>query len=266
MRGTSAESLNSLLDGLAQSTGDLAVVGDQLFAVVAVLDQSPPLRRLLTDPSLEPTARQQLAESVFGESVNADTLSLIRVAADSRWAAGRDFGDAIEIAGVESWAAASERAGQLSELESELFAISQTVISEEQLRRTIGDKAVAPTAKASLLADLFSTKVSKAALAIVTQAASSRTGSFERVIKRFAEQLAARRGRLVADVTAAYPLDDAELERLGAALKNKYGKEVQINLEVDPTVVGGISVAIGDEVVDATMSTRLEAARRALAG
>ncbi|MGB9012903.1 MAG: F0F1 ATP synthase subunit delta, partial [Aeromicrobium sp.] len=75
-----------------------------------------------------------------------------------------------------------------------------------------------------------------------------------------------RRNRLLAEVRVAYELADAEKERLAAALTTKYGRDVHLNIVVDTSIVGGISVSVGDEIVDGTMSTRLEAARRQLAG
>lgn len=266
MRGTSALSLGNLLEELAQTSGASARTGGELFGAAAVIDQSPPLRRVLTDPSTEADAKRGLVASLFGDSLGSQALALLEDAVASRWAASRDFTDALEIAGVESWAAAAQDSGQLDTLEDELFAVTESIVVEEELRRTIGDRAVAPNAKASLLADIYSGKISEPALAIITQAAASRSGSFERVVERFAQQVAKRRGRLVAEVTVAYQLDESEKQRLTAALKKKYGSDIQLNLVVDSSVVGGIAVSIGDEVVDATMSTRLEAARRLLAG
>jgi F-type H+-transporting ATPase subunit delta len=73
-----------------------------------------------------------------------------------------------------------------------------------------------------------------------------------------------RREQLTATVTAAFPLDDVQVQRLARALSQIYSRTVQINVVLDPTVVGGIRVQVGDEVVDGTILRRLQEAERAL--
>jgi len=77
---------------------------------------------------------------------------------------------------------------------------------------------------------------------------------------------AAQRGRVVAEVVSAIELDEAQEQELTDALSRLQGRAVQLNVAVDPRVLGGISVRIGDEVIDGTVASRLEQARRAVAG
>ena len=109
-------------------------------------------------------------------------------------------------------------------------------------------------------------KVTAPTVALVRQAAAARTASFEKVLAAFADEVADRRYRLLAEVRSTYPLTDAELDRIAAALAKRYDREFHLNTVIDPELVGGIAVSVGDEVVDGTMSTRLEVARRRLAG
>jgi F-type H+-transporting ATPase subunit delta len=117
-----------------------------------------------------------------------------------------------------------------------------------------------------LVETIFSGKVAAATLALLRQAAAGRTGSFDAVLARFADEVAARRSRTLAEVRSANPLGDAELERLASALSAKYGRPVHLNTIVDPTIIGGLKVSIGDDVIDGTIAGRLEDARRQLAG
>jgi F-type H+-transporting ATPase subunit delta len=162
--------------------------------------------------------------------------------------------------------AAADAAGELDALETELFEVGRLVQTDAELRGVIADRTVPAAAKGSLLSDLLGGKVADSTLALAVQAAVGRTGSFERSLAGFGDAAAARRQRLLAEVRVAFPLDDASATRLAAALGKKYGRDVHLNIVVDPSVVGGISVSVGDEVVDGTMSTRLETARRQLAG
>ena len=266
MRGISAKSLVQVLAAVNADKGSGDELGDQLFSVVGVLDGAPALRRILTDPSTEDQAKAKLATTVFGGKVSDGTLKVITVAVQSRWASGRDLADGLETAGVSAHVAAADKAGQLDALETELFDFNRVVVGNSELRQIITDRTVATAPKAALVAALLDGKVSTATAALAKQAVAARTGSFEKAIAAFANTAAARRNRLLAQVRVAYAIDDDERQRLAAALAARYGREVHINTIVDPDIVGGISVAIGDEIVDGTVSSRLEDARRRIAG
>ncbi|OUZ11260.1 F0F1 ATP synthase subunit delta [Aeromicrobium sp. PE09-221] len=266
MRGTSAKSRDEVLDAVDAAQGDVAELGTQLLAAVDVLDANPALRRVLTDPSTDTDAKQDLAASVFGGTFSADTVAVLRTAVGGRWAAGRDLADGLEQAGIAAYVRSAQDAGEGQRFETDLFEAGQVVLGDVELRRAVSDKSAPVAARKQLLADVLGGKVVPTALAVLQQATVARTGSFEKVLEGFNVLVAQRRGRLAATVRVAYDLEDAERERLASVLERKYGTAVQLNVIVDPAVVGGIAVTVGDEVVDATMSTRLESARRALAG
>jgi len=83
----------------------------------------------------------------------------------------------------------------------------------------------------------------------------------EQTLKDTAE----RRNRMVAVVTSAVPLSDGQKQRLGAALAKLYGRPMHLNLDVDPDVLGGIRVQVGDEVINGSIADRLEDATRRMA-
>ncbi|KRC64379.1 hypothetical protein ASE12_06120 [Aeromicrobium sp. Root236] len=266
MRGISAKSLVEVLAAVDAAKGKAGDLGAELFGVVSTLDGAPALRRVLTDPSTEAEAKVGLAKQVFGGQVSADTLAVLNAAVSGRWASMRDLTDGLETAGVAAEVAAADAAGELDALETELFEVERIVRSDADLRQVVSDRGIPADAKGALLASILEGKVTGATLALATQAAAARTGSFEKVLSTFGDTVAARRSRLLAEVRVAYELADAEKTRLAKALAKKYGRDVHLNIVVDPSVVGGIAVSVGDEVVDGTMSTRLEVARRRLAG
>jgi F-type H+-transporting ATPase subunit delta len=266
MRGISAKSLAAVLTAVDAAKGSTSDLGAELFSAVSILDGAPALRRVLTDPSTEEDAKAGLAKQVFGTKVSKDTLAVLEVAVRGRWGSSRDLTDGLETAGVTAQVASADTEGHLDALETELFEVGRLVRSDAELRQVISDRALPADAKGVLLASLLDGKVTDATLALATQAAAARTASFERVLASFGDTAAARRNRLLAEVRVAYELGDAEKTRLAKALGKKYGREVHLNIVVDPTVLGGISVSVGDEVVDGSMSTRLEVARRRLAG
>jgi F-type H+-transporting ATPase subunit delta len=147
-----------------------------------------------------------------------------------------------------------------------LFEAQRIIDSERELRAVLSDRRIPSDHKATLIGSIFEGKVAAATLALIRQAAAGRTGSFDAVLERFADQVAARRNRTLAEVRSATALGDAELERLSSALSAKYGHPVHLNTIVDPTIIGGLKVAIGDDIIDGTIAGRLEDARRQLAG
>jgi F-type H+-transporting ATPase subunit delta len=266
LRGASAASLAAVLDAVENTSGDLSTVGGDLFAVTAALDATPAVRRVLTDPSTPPEARAGLASSVLGGKVDAATLAIVEVAAKARWARGRDLSDSVEVAGLAAYVASADRAGELDAVEDELFESQRIIDGARDLRSVLLDRTVQVDRKRTLIDSIFGGKVAGATLALLKQAAATRTGSFDHVLERFADEVAARRGRTLAEVRTATALDDAQAESLRAALSAKYDTDVHLNTILDPTVVGGLKISIGDDVIDGTISGRLEAARRQLIG
>jgi F-type H+-transporting ATPase subunit delta len=266
MRGVSASSLADMLDAVERSSGTLTTVGDELFSVAAALDVTPSVRRVLTDPATEPDARSGLAAAVFGDKVDTATLGIVDVAAQGRWSSGRDLADAVELAGLAAHVAAADKDGSLDALENELFDAQRIIDGDRELRGVLGDRTIPTDHKRTLITRIFDGKVSASTMALLQQAAATRTGSFDGVLERFADEVAARRQRILAEVRTAVSLEPAELERLSAALSAKYGQDVHLNVIVDPRILGGLQVAIGDDVIDGTVAGRLEDARRQLAG
>jgi len=266
LRGVSAASLTAVLQVVGNSEGDLAAVGDELFAVAAALDATPAVRRILTDPSTEADARAGVAASVLGDKVSEAALAVVDAAARGRWTGGRALSDAIELAGLAAHVSAADRAGSLDTVETELFETQRIIDAERELRATLSDRTLPAARKARLVDTIFGDKVAPATLALLRQAAAGRSGSFDTTLERFADEVAARRNRTLAEVRCATALSDGELERLREALSRKYGKEVHLNTIVDPTIIGGLKISIGDDVIDGTIAGRLEDARRQLAG
>jgi F-type H+-transporting ATPase subunit delta len=185
----------------------------------------------------------------------------------ARWSAPRDLADALELLGVEATVAAAERAGRLDAVEDELFRIGRVVAGSPELRAALADRSAPVDNRAALIEGLLEGRVADETRRLVRQAVVAPRGrSFDRIVEEYGEVAADRRSRLVAVVTATVPLTEEQRERLGAALARMYGHEVHLNVEVDPDIIGGIRVEIGDEVIDGSVVSRLDDARRRLVG
>jgi F-type H+-transporting ATPase subunit delta len=183
-----------------------------------------------------------------------------------RWAATRDLADALEDLGVVAVVKGADRAGQADALEDELFAVEQLVSENPGLRDALSDPSRSADDKHALLKSLLEGRATAATIRLAQQAVVSSHRTVSLAIEAYQKVAADNRHRLVATVRVARELGDADRQRLQGALARQYDRPVHLNVVVDPDVVGGVKVEIGDDVIDGTVATRLDEARRRLAG
>jgi F-type H+-transporting ATPase subunit delta len=269
MRGMSRASLaevEELLEPLTASSQTAATLADELLAVAGLLARQRVLRRALADPSRAAGQRSALARSVLTGKVSQEAADLVAAAAAARWSAPGDLTDALEQLAVQAIVAAAEHEGRLDDLEDELFRFGRIVASQPSLRMALTDPFIAAEAKRGLLTDLLADKVKPETLRLITEAAASPLGrSLDLSLEEYARLAARHRERLVAEVHVPVALTAAQRRRLAAALTEAYGHQVYLNVVLDPRVVGGMTVRVGDELIDASVATRLAEARRRLA-
>jgi F-type H+-transporting ATPase subunit delta len=269
MRGASRESFvmaREQLTAALEGRSAAAKLGDELFAVAHLLDREPALRRALTDPTSPKEARSGLVRELLDGRVSAATRDLVVGIVDSRWSSPRDLADATEQLGVLATAAAAEGEGQLDDLEDELFRFGRIVSAEPGLRSALSDPAPPADGKRELLDTLLAGKVTLATLRLITQAVIYPRGrSLEATLDEYGRLAAAWRQRLIAVVRVATGLTEEQRGRLAAVLSHTYGHDVHLNVVIDPGVVGGISVQIGDELIDGSVASRLAELRQRLA-
>jgi F-type H+-transporting ATPase subunit delta len=269
MQGSSGDSLARLTEQVVSAVeggGDGAELGTALFAASSVLADQPALRRALTDPSTESAGRAGLAESVFGPHLAAPATEVVAAAAGLRWASSGHLTAALEQLGVAAIVKAADKDGAGDRVEAELFAFGRTVVEHPDLRSALSDPARSVDDKRALVHSLLEGKAHAGTVRLVEQAVGGTHLTLTNAIDTFVDLAARTRNRLVALVRVAQPLDDAEEKRLAAALSAQYDRTVHLNTVVDASVLGGIHVSIGDEVIDGTVSSRLDEAARRLAG
>ena len=263
LRGASAEAKAELCSRLEGLTGDAANLGEELFAVAAVLRSEAAVRRIATDASIEGEAKAGLMGNVFGNALGTDALDLVKDAVQRRWTATRDLADVIEYLGVLATVrSAADEGGRISD---ELFEVRRTVDSHPGLRSALSDPARSTADKSGLLRQLLDGKVQQATLRLVGQAVSG-SHSVDRGLEEFQHIAAEAKDEKIATVHTARALADDERERLAQALSQQYSTTVHLQVVVDPDVIGGLRVEIGDDVIDGTVSSKLDDAQRKLAG
>jgi F-type H+-transporting ATPase subunit delta len=272
MQGASRASLAALRDVLAEQTGSvnaaaLARVSGELFGVVTLLGGQGSLRRTLSDPAVEADAKVRVVDSLFAERIDAPALEVIRALARLRWSEPGDVVDALEALAVESALQQAEGEGVLDEVEDGLFRFGRIVDGQPQLRAALTDRNLPTARKADLLHRLIDGKVADVTSALIERAVVAPRGrTIERVLDDYAQLAAQRRERLIAHVTSAVDLSDDQQERLAEALRREFGSEIRLQVVVDPSLLGGITVRIGDELIDGSVLRHLGAARRQLTG
>lgn len=269
MQGSSGDSLSRLNDALGAALdggADGAAVGNSLFAASDVLREQPALRRAATDPSSPAEAKSALARGVFGSHLDAVATDLVAQAAGLRWAASGNLATALEQLGVVAVVKAADKAGEGDRLEDELFQFGRLVTDNPQLRDALSDPARSRADKEGLVRSLLEGKAAAGTVRLAERTVSGVHLTVTRAVSEYTKVAAATRNRMVALVRSATPLNDDEQARLGDVLARSYDRPVHLNVVVDPTVVGGISVEIGDQVIDGTIASRLDDARRRLVG
>jgi F-type H+-transporting ATPase subunit delta len=263
MRGASADAYAAAA-AVLPGTGDLRKVGQDLFGTADLLRAEPGLRRVATDVSVPGDAKAGLLRDVLSGKVSDEALEVVTTAVAQRWTAARDLADALAQLGVVAVVRSS--ADQADRLEDELFAVGQLVQGNPDLREALSDPARSREDKAGLVSGLLSEKVLPATVSLVQQALSGSYRTVGVALNEFQKVAAEVREQRVATVRVARPLAEADRERLQSVLSRTYGRTVHLNVVVDPEVIGGIRVDIGDDVIDGTVASRLDEAGRKLAG
>jgi len=269
MLGSSAASLAQLLQQLGSAIdagADGAAIGDGLFKACHLLEGQAPLRRAMTDPTRPPEGKSGLARSVFGPHLDGSATDLLAEAASMRWASTADLLDALEHLGVVALVKGADHDGQGEQLENELFTVGRAVADNDDLRAALFDPGRSSADKQALVAILLEGKALPGTVRLVQESLTERHSRVRQALRDYARIAADARQRTVAFVKAAAPLDDEARRRLADALSRQYGRAVHLNVEVDPEVVGGISIEIDDDLIDGTVASRLDDARRRLAG
>jgi F-type H+-transporting ATPase subunit delta len=266
-RGGSAEAVDALTRELAPLAGSgetARILADGLFSVAQTLRSEPALRRFLTDVSVPTEAKQGLVREVFGGKLPETALSLVVSAVGRRWTRSHDLADAVEH--LSEVATVRSAGGDAERLADELFSLAQIVQGNPGLRDALSDPARSAEDKAALVDELLDGKALPATVTLAKQALAGTYRTVPAALAEYQKVAASVRDEGVATVRVAKALTDAETARLASALQGAYGRPIHLNLLVDPEVLGGIKVEIGDDVIDGTIASRLDDARRTLAG
>lgn len=270
MRGVSRTSFAELSDRLAAEHITSATVASrlasELFAVVGVLDTEHGLRRALSDPGKPAAEKAAVATDLLHGKITQRAEALVVAAVEGHWSTSGDLSDALEQLAVQALVLAAEADQGLDELEDGLFRFGRVVSGNPDLRAALADPSLPEAGKRQLLGTLLDGKVTPVTLNLINQmVAHPRGRSLSAALDLCADIAAQHRQQLIAVVRSVAELSASQRRRLADALARAYGHDVHLDVVIDPSVVGGLSVQIGDELIDGTAASRLAEVRRKLA-
>jgi len=261
---TARAKLDAVIKGATSTIA--SELSSQLFFAADVLSKNTSIRRAFADPSRDAASKAALVKDLFTKSLAAPALGILTDVSTLRWSAAGDLVHVLEQLAIEAEASAANLNNELDRVEDELFETSQLVVDNFDLRKALVGTGT-PEAKSALITEVLSKKAStstvKLAVALVT---GLRGRSIEAAFADYLFGLANRRNRLIAEIRVASAITDAQKTRLAAAIESQVGQPIRVNVQVDPSILGGVSVRFADELVDGSVSNRLAGAGRALAG
>ena len=242
-----------------------AQIGTELFLIVDQLDADRSLRVAVADTSLDASQREGIISEVFGPKVAEPTKRILTDAASQEWSTPREFRQGLVALGRRALSRAAETQDQLELVEDELYQLSVLLENERELTQLLSDRNATNAQKRGLLASVIYGKVSMFTEALALQVIGRPVHNPVDDLAALADQIAELRGKSVARVVAAEELSDAQRDALAGKLENIYGREMAIHTEVDPSLLGGMIIRVGDEEIDGSTRGKLARLRTDLA-
>ncbi|WP_431236941.1 F0F1 ATP synthase subunit B/delta [Mycolicibacterium aichiense] len=268
LRSASREAQTAVVEKFDALSSDLSVdalsaLSDDLASVAGLLIAEPILARHLAESSGEVDAKKQLIHRLLDGKVGDKTLDLLETAVSVRWSLTSDLVDAVEHVARLALLTRAERDDQADEVEEQLFRFTRILDEQPRLTSLLGDYTAPAEGRIELLRKVLGdgSGASAIATALLVQTISLLRGDrADEAVLALAQLAVARRGEVVAQVSAAAELSSEQRTRLTEVLTRIYNHPVSVQLNIDPSLLGGLSVAVGDEVIDGTLSSRLDAA------
>jgi F-type H+-transporting ATPase subunit delta len=270
LRSTSRDSLNSVTERFDELTADvdadgLTTVADDLTSVAKLLQTEGALLSNLAQATDNPEGKANLAEAVLSGKISDTALELVKAAVSPRWSDEADLVQAITHLARLALLVRAERNDDAAEVEDQLFRVGRILDSESRLSSLLSDYTTPVEGRIGLLDSVLDGNANDTTQALLAQTVELlRGGRADEAVRDLADLAVARRGEVVAQVEAAASLKKEQSDRLVEVLSRIYDRPVSVQLEIKPELLGGLTIAVGDEVIDGSLSSRLTAAQTQL--
>lgn len=255
------ERLESRTDGASAQDRDR--LGDELAGVAAVLGAQPAIRRHLADSAAPEQIRRDMVKTLFGAKVSQISLAVLGDVVSSRWSRPLDLIDGVEELAWQALLSLAEHDESLDEVEDELFRFGRILVAQPRLASLLGDETAPAARRLELLSTVLADRTRPVTRQLLEQAVRSpRRRPLDEIVEGLVDRAAARRERSVAHVTAAGPLSQGQEQRLLDVLNRIYRRPISLKVDLDATLLGGLVIRVGDEVIDGSVAARLGQARQ----
>ncbi|MCI7550965.1 MAG: ATP synthase F1 subunit delta [Actinomycetaceae bacterium] len=248
---------------LRQSPGGELDYARELFALRDSLGLAPALSAALEDHTREDADRVDLARDVFSGKVSDLVVDLLSGLVRENWSEDGDLFDAIESLAVESVLAGAQREGILATVEEELYMVRGMLSQQRELRLALSDKYRTVAERQQLGERVFHTLSGYTQQLLTRGIERTHVRPLNTSLSYYLAASEQRADHLIASVTAAVPFTREQEERLIAILERKYDAKVKVHITLDPSIVGGARVHIGNDVIDGTLRGRISAVKEA---
>jgi ATP synthase F0 subunit b/ATP synthase F1 delta subunit len=272
LRSASRASLAALVTKFDELTTDvgpdqLSSLADDLASVTKVLSRESVLTRHLADPADNPSAKLGLVDTLFDGKIGDTALEILKAAVAGRWSSDANLVDAVEHVARLALLVRAERDNVAGDVEEQLFRFSRILDGQPQLATLLSDYSAPAEGRVKLLRGVLPSgaSVNKTTVQLLSQTVELLRGErADDAILDLAELAVARRGEVVAHVSAAASLSDEQRTRLTEVLTRIYGHPVSVQLHINPELLGGLNITVGDEVIDGTLASKLASAETKL--
>lgn len=254
------ESRDSLAPKLRDTREDAWRIGNELFTITKVLDDSIQLERALTDPSRPVADKVAVLTELLGDNVHPMTMEIMTDLVSRHWSRARDIANAVEDFGVDAMMYYADATGATLQVSVELSELHSALLNLPVVRAKLYDYQATSEARVKLFHEVFSGKtLNKVTMRLAEHATCNlRRRRYQETIQWLINKLSRHMGESMVTVTTATPLKKEQIKRLVEVYSAKVGRQVHINSVVDPTVLGGMRIQVGDEVTDNTVVAQLQ--------
>ena len=254
------ESRDSLAPKLRDTHEDAWRIGNELFTITSVLDNNIQLERALTDPSRPTADKVAVFKEMVGDQVHPMTTEIMTDLVSRRWSRARDIANAVEDFGVDAMMYYADATDSTLQVSIELSRLHSSLLNLPVVRSKLYDDQAPSEVRVKLFRELFGDKnLNKVTMRLAEHATCNlRRRRYLETIQWLIKKFSRHMGQSMVTVTTAAPLKEEQIKRLIDVYSVKVGRQVHINSVVDPTVLGGMRIQVGDEVTDNTVVAQLQ--------
>ena len=260
------ESRDLLASKLRDTREDAWRIGNELFVITSLLDGNVRIERALTDVSRPLEDKVAVLNTLLGDQVHPMTMEIMTEVVKRRWSRAADIANAVEDFGVDAMMYYADATDSTLQVSIELAELHSALLNTPVVRAKLYDETVPSEARVKFFHELFDGKgLNKATMRLAEHATENlRRRRYLETIQWLINKLSRHMGESMVIVTTATPLKQEQIDKLIAVYSKKIGRAVHINSVVDPSVLGGMRVQVGDEVTDNTVVAQLENLQRSV--